>query len=201
MKTIVLPGDSVNAACETCQKFVHATWNYGPFAMDNGLIIEQVMRASCSQCGSIVALAHQSAYLLRRALENQKRFRTTLRMPQELKDYVALQLDRAGIAGAPNSYVQLFLRAILAFCRGREVEMAPALQEIEDPVLHRPCTEMVTLTLSKPLLDVVENLKDRTGIQNVSELMRRLLVLWDAEPESFKMVVEDPSQLLLAVAV
>lgn len=201
MKSIVLPGDVTRASCETCGRFVRAIWEYRPYTFEDGLVVEQVMCASCPTCGQVVGVAQQSAYLLRRALENDRRFRTTLRLPQELRDYVALQLDKLGIAGAPQSYVQLFLRALLAACRGRESELTEELSQLQDPVLERPCTEMLTLTLSRPLLEVLDSLKAQTGIDNGSEVMRRLLVLSDLQPESFKSLTDQAEQVILAAAV
>lgn len=201
MKSIVLPGDTTRASCETCGRFVRATWGYRPYELEGDLVVEQVMCANCPTCGQVVGVAQQSAYLLRRALENERRFRTTLRLPQELKDYVALQLDKLGVAGAPKSYVQLFLRALLAACRGRESELAEALRQVEDPVLERPCTEMLTLTLSRPLLEVLDNLKAQTGLENGSEVMRRLLVLSDMQPDSFRSLTDQAGQVILAAAV
>ncbi|MCE7872412.1 hypothetical protein DYH09_18820 [bacterium CPR1] len=201
MKSIVLPGETTRASCETCGKFVRATWGYRPYTLEDDLVVEQVMCATCPSCGQVVGVAQQSAYLLRRALENERRFRTTLRLPQELKDYVALQLDRLGIAGAPQSYVQLFLRTLLAACRGKENEVAQGLRDLADPVLERPCTEMLTLTLSRPLLEVLDTLKSRTGLDNSSEVMRRLLVFSDLQPEGFRALTDQAEQVILAAAV
>lgn len=201
MKSIVLPGEMTRASCESCGKFVRASWGYRPYTLEDGLVVEHVMCATCPTCGQVVGVAQQSAYLLRRALENERRFRTTLRLPQELKDYVALQLDKLGVAGAPHSYVQLYLRALLASCKGRESELAGSLRELDDPVLQRPCTDMVTLTLSRPLLDVLDAMKTETGIDNGSEVMRRLLVLSDLRPETFRTLTEQAEQVILAAAV
>lgn len=201
MKSIVLPGESTRASCEACGKFVRAHWGYRPYELKEDLVVEQVMCATCPTCGQVVGVAQQSAYLLRRALENARRFRTTLRLPQELRDYVALQLDKLGIAGAPQSYVQLFLRALLASCKGRESDLAQDLRKLDDPVLKCPCVDMLTLTLSRPLLEVLDALKAETGISNGSEVMRRLLVLSDLQPQSFKNWTDQAGQFLLAAAV
>ncbi|MFA5507299.1 MAG: hypothetical protein WC423_17860 [Vulcanimicrobiota bacterium] len=48
---IKLPGDKTEAACETCQRFAEATWQYGPFRLKDGTNVTEVMQAYCDTCG------------------------------------------------------------------------------------------------------------------------------------------------------
>lgn len=120
MKSIVLEGQVSEAPCERCQRFVPARFAYGPVELDGGLVVESVMRATCDECGAVLALAPQSAYLLRRALLQQKKRRTTVRLPQELADFIALKLS---LVGMRPSKVDLFFRALLLAARGHEKKL------------------------------------------------------------------------------
>lgn len=195
MKSITCPGEKELAACETCQKFTQATWDYGSVTFEE-LVVEQIMRATCDTCGSIVGTAHQSSYLFKKALRQQRQHRTTIRLPQELRDYLSLQLDRAG---ASVFQPEIFLRALLAACRGCEEIVGKALQAIEDPVLLRPCSEVLTLTLRTPLKNTLTQLHEHSGIAGVSELLRRLLVLSDME-EFYPKLKEETERVMLAMA-
>ncbi|MBI3929995.1 MAG: hypothetical protein HY319_30935 [Armatimonadetes bacterium] len=196
MKSIVLPGQTTPALCEKCGRQVQATFSYGTFRFDNGLIVEDVMRATCDTCGEPVVLAAQSSYRLRTALEDQKHKRTTLRMPQELEDFVALQLS---LAGAYPGHEELFFRALLLACHRREKKIGRRLRNLEDPVLQRPRTATLNLNLTPKLLEILEQLKTYSEIENTSDLLRRLLVLADTE-ELSKAVQEETARLALAYA-
>lgn len=178
MKSIVLPGQVTKAICETCKKRVTATFSYGEFRFDDGLVVEDVMRAVCDECGEPVAIAGQSSHRLRTTLDDQKHKRTTLRLPQELEDFIALELSRVG---AHPGHEELYFRALLLACHRQEKKIGALLKRAKDPVLSRPHTASVTLRLSPKLLQVLESLRTHSGIQNLSELLRRLLVLADTE--------------------
>ena len=95
MKSIVTEGTVELTPCEQCQKLVPATYSYGPVEHE-GLIVEDVMRAVCNQCGDIVATTPQSAHRFREAIQNRNAKRTTVRIPQELQDFICLNLSAAG---------------------------------------------------------------------------------------------------------
>lgn len=195
MKSIILAGQTTRVYCHTCQTFVQATYAYGPFPFDNGVVAENVMRAVCDSCGSIVAVAHQSAPLLKEALEINS-VRSTMRLPQELLDYVGLQLDRVG--ARPNHY-DLFLKALLLACHGKEVKIGHQLAKVQDPILLQPHTATLNLVLTPNLHRVVRALESSSNISNTSELLRRLIVLTE-QPSLAKPVAAEATRLVLAYA-
>lgn len=65
---IALDGQPTEAPCDTCQSFTQARFGYGSFELEDGLVVENVMRATCESCGTVVSLAPQSSHLLRQAL-------------------------------------------------------------------------------------------------------------------------------------
>jgi Arc/MetJ-type ribon-helix-helix transcriptional regulator len=182
MKSIVLEGDLTEAPCESCQRFTQAQFAYGPVELEDGLVVENVMRATCETCGSVVSLAQQSSYLLRQALYRHKRRRTTVRLPQELADFIALKLS---LVGMRPSKVDLFFRALLLAARGQERGLGQALSKIEDPVLSQRLGVTVNLSLRPIAQDVIDLLVQHSGLRNSSEVLRRLLVLADAEGLEF----------------
>ena len=180
MKSIVTEGTVERTPCEQCQKLVPATYSYGPVEHE-GLIVEDVMRAVCNQCGDIVATTPQSAHRFREAIQNRNAKRTTVRIPQELQDFICLNLSAAG---ADTSHTELYLKALLLACHSREAELGPVIAAANSPVLQRPNKVTVNLTLGPQLLNTLTRLATESQIPNTSEILRRLLVLADGPLES-----------------
>lgn len=180
MKSIVTEGTVEKAPCEKCRRFVTATYGYGPVEMD-GLVVDDVMRATCNECGSVVATAPQSAHRFKAAFEERRQKRTTVRMPQEVLDFVSLQLSQVG---ADFTHVELYFRALLLACRGHEKSIGAELALLRDPILDRPNRVTVNLNLGSHLLDTLELLHQASGIQATAEILRRLLVMADGSLES-----------------
>jgi Arc/MetJ-type ribon-helix-helix transcriptional regulator len=195
MKSIVIAGQKTKAYCPDCGNFGPATYSYGSFPFDSGIVAENVMRATCDRCGIIVALAHQSANVLKEALQKPK-VATTMRLPQELLDFVSLQLDRVG--ARPNQY-DLFLNALLMACRGREEVVSAKLATVQDPVLTRPNSVTINLTFTPRLHQVLTKLSAASSISNLSEVIRRLIVLAEEQPLA-KAVSTETERLALALA-
>ena len=68
MKSIVMEGQLTEAPCEVCRRFVQARFGRGQFELEDGLVVGNVMRATCDTCGAVVSLAQQSSSQLRHAL-------------------------------------------------------------------------------------------------------------------------------------
>lgn len=180
MKSIVTEGTVEKAPCEKCRRFVTATYSYGPVEME-GIVVEDVMRATCDECGSVVATTPQSAHRFKTAFEERRQKRTTVRMPQELLDFVSLQLSQVG---ADLTHVELYFRGLLLACRGREKPIGAELSKLNDPILNRPNRITVNLNLGSHLLTTLEHLQKASGIRATAEILRRLLVLADGSLES-----------------
>lgn len=179
MKSIITEGTVEKASCEHCQRFVEATYSYGAVEVD-GLVVEDVMRGVCNLCGAVVSLAPQSAHRFKKALEDRRQKRTTLRMPQELHDFISLSLSSVG---ADSTHTELYFRALLLACRGQEDKVGKAVATLCSSVLNRPNSVTVNLTLGSHLLEVLERLQAASGISGVGELIRRLVVLADGSLE------------------
>lgn len=193
VKSIILSGQKRKAYCERCGTFNQATYAYGPFKFDNGVVAENIMRATCDSCGDILLMAHQSVPLIKEALETPVT-RTTMRLPQELVDFMSLQLNRAG---ARTNQYDLFLRALLLACHGKEDKMGNLLASVIDPVLEQPHTATLSLTFSSNLNRIITQMAESSGISNVSELLRRLIVLAEIPPLK-KSAELEASRLILA---
>lgn len=180
MKSIVAEGTVEKVACEKCQCFAPATYSYGPVEMD-GLVVEDVMRAVCNWCSTVVATTPQSAHRFRTAFEERRQKRTTVRLPQELLDFVSLKLS---LVGADITHVELYFRALLLACRGQEKQIGGDLSRLHDLILERPNRVSVNLNLGSHLLAVLELLQQASGLRGTSEVLRRLLVLSDGSLEA-----------------
>ncbi len=193
MKSILLAGHKTKAYCHKCDEFRPAEYSYGEFPFDNGMVAENVLRATCDECHEIVALAHQSAPALKEALQKTK-ITTTMRFPQELLDFVGLQLDKAG--GRINQY-DLFIRALLIACKDKEKDFGRKIGPLKDPILERPNTTTINVALTSRLHQTLSLLVQESGIPNASEVVRRLIVLAE-EPSLYKRVSAETEKLCLA---
>lgn len=194
MKSIVTEGTVEKAPCEVCKRFVQATYTYGPVEID-GIVVEDVMRATCNDCGAVAAITPQSAHRFKTAFEDRRLRRTTIRIPQELQDFISLNLSAVG---ADITHVELYFRALLLACRGREDQIGKDLRSVQSPVLARPNRVTVNLTLGSHLLHVLENLQSSSQIHGAGEIIRRLLVLADGPLES--LVQKESERLAYAYA-
>jgi hypothetical protein len=193
MKSIILSGTQVTAFCPKCDEFCPSTYAYGSFPFDSGVVADRILRATCDRCGTINALAQQSAPALKEALDRSK-IQTTMRTPQELLDFVNLQLDRAG--GRLNHY-DLYIRAILLACKNDRT-IASRLREISDPVLDLPANTTINIALTTPLYQILQKIVESSGLNNASETIRRLIVLSE-EPKISKRVHSEAERLCLAL--
>ena len=64
---IRVPGEKTKVPCESCQALQSGTWNYAPYHLEDGHVIDQVMTASCDICSSPCSTATQSAGKLQEA--------------------------------------------------------------------------------------------------------------------------------------
>jgi hypothetical protein len=103
-----------------------------------------------------------------------------LRISRELEDYVALKLSQNG---ADASHLELFFRALLVACKGREELLSSEIQQVNDAVLQKNLSVIANITLTPTLHAVLERLQAASGITQVSEVIRRLVVLSD-DPKS-----------------
>lgn len=194
MKSIILAGQATKAYCETCDKFMAGTYSYGPFLFDNGVTAENVMRAECDVCHSVIAVAPQSAPLLKEALATPRAIRSTMRLPQELLDYMGIQLTRFGTRATDYD---LFLRALLMACRSREDEIGHQLPAVEDPILKQPFSATLSLFLSARLGDVITALSKASQLSNTSDVLRRLIVMTE-QPALHKSLALEADRLVFS---
>ena len=84
--------------CYCCEGFRNAVWATGPIPVDGADPVEDLLRATCEVCGSVIALSPQATPRLREALASrQRRFRTTIRVQKDLATAVAAALSRSGV--------------------------------------------------------------------------------------------------------
>jgi hypothetical protein len=192
MKVTTVAGSKIKSYCEHCSKIVEATYSYGSFAFDTGLVADEVLRALCNTCQNVVAVAQQAAATLKEAMDSQDK-RSTMRIPKDLLDFISMQLTLAG--ARPKNY-ELFLRAMLASCHGKEDELGGLLRLLNDPVLKQPNTEVLNIAFNSYLRTVIDALSRASGIGNTSDLLRRLIVL-TRDPAVAKSVAAETSRLLM----
>lgn len=192
VKSIILSGQKRKAYCERCVTFNQATYAYGPFKFDNGVVAEKIMRATCDSCGDILFMAHQS-------VPHQRSLRDSC---DPSNDEIATRTSRfyeLTTESRWRSYKSepLFLRALLLACHGKEDKMGNLLASVIDPVLEQPHTATLSLTFSSNLNRIITQMAESSGISNVSELLRRLIVLAEIPPLK-KSAELEASRLILA---
>jgi hypothetical protein len=189
---IRVPGNKTKVACEKCQAFQPGTWNYGPFEMSDGSIIEQVMQAYCNVCGESCSMAHQSAWKLREAREEKEKIRTSFRISLPLFDLTAGRVSEIG--GEAKRGPEIIARAVFRRLH-REPKSIPTfasnLKKLKSPLLRKPSKKM-NLSLTSSYSKILEQLKEATSL-NQSEVLRRALIACESDPrfiEDLKALVE-----------
>ena len=188
---IRVPGEKTKVPCERCQALQPGTWNYAPYELDEGRVIEQVMTASCDICSAPVSIATQSAWKLQEAKQPKSPPRTSVLVSLPLFDFAANTASRLG--GEPKRGPELLTRAIFRKL-SREPKTIPTfakkLETIQSPLLENPAKRM-NITLSPRLSDLLDRLKKETTL-NQSEIIRRALVATESDPA----VLEELKSLL-----
>ena len=188
MKHVFKPGDTVRGGCEKCRVLVSATYDYGRIKLDDGTLVENVMRANCDDCGETIAIAHQSAPAIKAARarrdQDKARQRTTIRLPRPLADFAASQLlDR----GANPERLDLVLKTFISMALdqpSRRIALVSALRSVSDPVLDLRPEVTMHLDLSLPLWSILKELQSQAGLRNLSDFVRRMLVVMDEDAET-----------------
>ncbi|MHB2019971.1 MAG: ribbon-helix-helix protein, CopG family [Candidatus Xenobia bacterium] len=177
MKSIVLPGQKTKASCDTCKAFRQATWGLHSHTLEDGTEVENVMQAQCDTCGSLIAIAGQAVHRIKGAIKDREKHRTSVRLPQELLDFMGARLNAAG---ADPTDFDMFLRALFVAAHEAEKRLFEKLPRVEDLVLERPATALINITVSPQVADLLKRFRAATG-QSTSEVLRRLLVLADGD--------------------
>lgn len=164
--------------CYYCEGFRNAVWGTGTIPVDGADPVENVLRATCEVCGTVIALSPQATPRLREALASRrKRFRTTIRVQKDLATAVAAALSRTGVEpGDFDLLIRGFVIYLLASPRNWKSAI-PLLREVDDSVLARPVDTSITFSLPPRVWNLLEELGDDTGIQNISDMVRRILVV------------------------
>ncbi|HEY3999681.1 MAG TPA: hypothetical protein VGO93_12485, partial [Candidatus Xenobia bacterium] len=177
-------GHREKAICPTCtpkiEAMVDITYRYAPLSLDDGTEADNVLQGYCETCGNSVLVAAQSSYRTARAIEDRHAKRTRIRLSLELTDYIATQL---GLAGLGHSESDEYFRALFQSIAGREEQWARVLAASKSPLLALPLTESEHLTLSGRMQELLQKLESLTGLESASELVRRMIILADANKE------------------
>ena len=188
MRHVFKPGDTIQGGCEGCLRLVSATYDYGKIKLDDGTAVDNVMRATCDTCGGIVAIAHQSAPAIKAARvrrdEVKARQRTTVRLSRPLADFAASQLlDR----GANPERLDLMLKAFISMTLdrpARRTALVNGLRSASDSVLDLRPEVTLHLDISKQLWTILKELQAQSGLRNLSDFIRRMLVVMDEDAET-----------------
>jgi hypothetical protein len=192
-RRLFYPGRKVQAICRSCGKITRAVYGYGTVPLEDGTPVEGVMRAVCEHCGTLVATAPQSIPLVRAALEARAekphaegKERTTVRIPRVLADYArwALFELKAPDVERFDLLVKAFVMSMVNAGEKRRSEIVTRLGTATDPALEQPFEYSLSLNLSEQLWEYLDRIRMEAGIANISELIRRILVLMETDRKS-----------------
>lgn len=179
MKGIRVPGERSRAVCPTCQDLRQIRWDYGRFALNNGVEVDGVMLGFCEVCQGQVLVAQQSAPLIQAARERHRR-RLAVRLPRPLLDFVRMVSPaRAGGGPGGESPVATVLRAMLRDAQDptRRKELVALMKQVgQDPVLGQPSDQPVYLRLEPELVEALAKLQRALRLPTLSQAVKRALV-------------------------
>jgi len=188
MKEIVLPGQKTRVGCDTCKAMQPATFRYETLTLPGDIKVPNAMLAFCDVCGSRVAMAQQSAHLIRKA-HQKKRKKTSVRVSRVLSDLASLMVEGAGGDPAQSTAPELVLKAMLATLLDRpELQQSFALRLGElrnDPILAQPSETKINMGLTPRLLEELATLQKVSRLTQ-SEVIRTTLVAARLDPDVTK---------------
>ena len=189
MKNLILPGQKTWVGCDTCKAMVPATFRYDTLTLSDGVKVPNAMLAFCDVCGTQVAMAQQSAHLIRRT-HQKRRKKTSVRLPRILFDLASLLVTEVG--GDPNEgpAPELVLKAMLATLLDqpqRRQALGKRLRELRnDPLLAKPSEQKLNLGLTSRLLEELAGLQEVSKLGTQSEVIRTTLVAARQDPDVSK---------------
>lgn len=178
MKTLILPGQKTRVGCDGCKAMQSATFRYDTLILPGGIKVPHAMLAFCDVCGQQVAMAQQSAHLVRKATRRPRK-KTSVRLPRVLFDLSSLLVTEAGGDPSQGAAPELVLKAMLATLIDqpqRRRELAHRLQELRsDSLLAQPSEQKLNLGLNPKLFDELVQLQHNAGLGQ-SDVIRTTLV-------------------------
>lgn len=180
-KRVFYPGETTRAPCEKCGRLVPATYDYGTVPLEDGTPVEDVMRATCDVCQSVVATTPQSAPLFRATMEARDKKRahqTNVRIQRVLADIARMELAQSMID--PSRFdllVKAFAMSVYHAPEKRWEEAVQKLRTASDPAFDLNADLQVPLYLNAMLRAVLEKLQHDAGLSSLSELVRRVFVV------------------------
>lgn len=185
MKEIVIPGQQIRVGCESCQAMRAATFRYDTLHLPDGTQVPHAMLAFCDVCGSEVAMAQQSAHLVRQARQPQRK-KTSVRVSRVLWDLASVLVLEAGGDPHQGSALELVLKAVLASVLEqpqRRQQFATRLRALrEDPLLAQPAEQKVNLGLTPRMLAELTTLQQAAQMSKPSQVIRASLVAARHDP-------------------
>jgi hypothetical protein len=175
LENFCVDGDIKSGPCNHCEALRECVLGYRTLER-GGIVADNVMCATCSQCGKVAWTTAQAGYRFREAREQIRARRTSVNVPLELEDYIS---HRLSLAGCQPAHYEQFFRALLQCCVGKEEEVAEACRTLEHKALSLISRKPLTVPVTAKCDALLTRLKDASGIKNTSELMRRLIVLSD----------------------
>lgn len=172
---IKMPGDKTESACETCQRFAEATWQYGPLRLKNGTIVDKVMQAFCDTCGESLLVAQQSVYKIKEAREREQKIRTSVNLTAPLKDLVYSLVFQKGAEPerGPELILKVFLTDLLRD-PDRISDIVDELRSVDKRLLRGRKDQKVDVSFPSDMFSTLDTLAQKTGFRR-SEVMRRAL--------------------------
>ena len=189
MKNLILPGQETRVGCDVCKAMVPATFRYDTLTLNDGIKIPHAMLAFCNVCGAQVAMAQQSAHLIRKTRQKRRK-KTSVRLPRVLFDMASLMVAEVG--GDPNEAPapELVLKAMLATLLDqptRRQALGQRLCELRnDPLLAQPSEHKLNLGLTVRLLEELASLQKESRLGTQSEVIRTTLVAARQDPDMSK---------------
>lgn len=177
------PGKKMEGYCYFCDAVRSGIYNVGPYPLDSGEEVEGVMRATCDTCGNVIAMAHESVPLIKAALTKGdaprlKTQRSTVRIPEALEVCSSQLLAKLSAArGRFDLLIKAFMLSYLNSSDKEKSSFRSILRFPHNNMLKARQTVKFHMNFTDDLWEQIEQLRMDTGIENTSEIIRRMLVV------------------------
>lgn len=188
MKNLVLPGQKTRVGCDTCKAMVSATFRHDTITLDDGVKVPNAMLAFCDICGNQVAMAQQSAHLIRKARETRRQ-KTSVRLQPILFDLSSVLVTEVGgdpnEAQAPELVLKAMLATLLDDPKRRKALVKRLIELRNDPLLSGSPGQKLNLGLTSRLRNELVHLQEASEFTQ-SEVIRTTLVAASTDPRASK---------------
>ena len=169
---ILKVGDTINAACNSCQSFENVTFKLRntPFSDGSG-IVKNVLVGVCDRCDSIAVLPHQSVPAVKRQLEVQRKTLES-RVPAHMVDILNLVSDELG---GGTEFIPSIIKFYIHSLSNRYISPQGIAKYLHSDLATGKAQKRISLK-GRHVTEELSRLKEITNINTTTDLIKSIVL-------------------------